>query len=52
MKTLKKDIKGVQYVTEQKNQEDAFWKVKMEHQAQDTEVNIMREIEEIRLEGT
>jgi hypothetical protein len=51
MKTLKKDIKGVHIVMEQKNQEDAVWKDNMENKAKVTEANIMREIEENRLEG-
>lgn len=51
MKTPKKDIKDVHFVMEQKNQEDASWKVNMEYRAKDTEANIMREIEENRLEG-
>jgi len=51
IKTLKNDITGVHYVMEQKNQEDATWKDNMEHRAKDTEANIMREIEENRLEG-
>ncbi len=36
MKTLKKDIKGVHYVMEQKNQEDALYRNETEQKAKES----------------
>jgi hypothetical protein len=45
MKTLKNDIKGVYYVMEQKNHEDALYRNETEQKAKESKANLLRLIE-------